>query len=82
LADDPSERFVTALAKTFREARQRAGLSQNTLAARSGVGRTGIITFEQGSRIPSVLIMHKLASGIDRPLSELIADAEAVAQQG
>jgi transcriptional regulator with XRE-family HTH domain len=77
LSAAPAERFVSELANIFREARESAGLSQNALAAKSGVGRTGIITFEQGDRIPSALILHKLAVGIGTPLSELVAAAEA-----
>ena len=51
-------------------------MSQNQLAAKSGVGRTGIIMFEQNERIPSALILKRLAQGLEKPLGSLVAEAE------
>jgi transcriptional regulator with XRE-family HTH domain len=44
----------------LREVRQRAGLSQNELARRSGVAATLISTYENGRRVPSGDTLIKL----------------------
>lgn len=51
-------------------------MSQNQLAGKSGVGRTGIIMFEQNERIPSALILKRLAQGLEQALGSLVAEAE------
>ena len=58
------------------EARRAAGLSQKQLADRTGVGRSGIVTMEQGRRMPSSENLKRLADGIGVPLAELVARAE------
>jgi transcriptional regulator with XRE-family HTH domain len=76
LSQNNAERFAGALAAVFAEARVKAGLSQKKLAAKTGVGRTGIVTFEAGGRNISMLLCKMLSDGIGRPLSELIEEAE------
>ena len=70
------ETFPQALASVFKEAREKAGLSQKKLAEKSKVGRTGIITFEAGGRIPSILLCKMMADALEVPLHELVAEAE------
>lgn len=54
----------------------RANMSQRQLAELSGVGRSGIVTFEKGGRNCSMLLGKMLSDGLNVPFSELIAEAE------
>lgn len=75
--DSPSsQQFCVTLGSVFKEARERAGLSQKKLAEVSGVGRTGIVTLESGQRIPSMLTCKMLADGMNVSLSVLVEELE------
>lgn len=65
-------------AALLREARLRAGLSQQELAARSGKERTVIARWEQGTNAPSLdtLIDVLRACGYDVPLNLVAYDPE------
>lgn len=76
MAKTPSDEYAAILGKVFKDARERAGLSQKKLSEISGVGRTGIITLEAAQRNPSILIVQMLADGMEIPLSDLIAAVE------
>ncbi len=76
MAKTPSDEYAAILGKVFKDARERAGLSQKKLSEISGVGRTGIITLESAQRNPSILIVQMLADGLGIPLSELITTVE------
>lgn len=76
MAKTPSDEYAAILGKVFKDARERAGLSQKKLSEISGVGRTGIITLEAAQRNPSILIVQMLADGLGVPLSDLIAAVE------
>jgi transcriptional regulator with XRE-family HTH domain len=76
VAKTPSDEYAAILGKVFKDARERAGLSQKKLSEISGVGRTGIITLEAAQRNPSILIVQMLADGLGVPLSDLVATVE------
>ena len=76
MARTPSDQYAAILGKVFKDARERAGLSQKKLSEISGVGRTGIITLESAQRNPSILIVQMLADGMGVSLSDLIATVE------
>lgn len=76
MAQTPSDEYAAILGKVFKNARERAGLSQKKLSEISGVGRTGIITLESAQRNPSILIVQMLADGMGVQLSDLIAAVE------
>jgi len=59
-----------------REHRLRAGLSQETLAARAKVHPTYVGLVERGKRRPSLDSAQRLANGLATKLSVLIAEAE------
>jgi transcriptional regulator with XRE-family HTH domain len=65
-------------AALIREARLRAGMSQQELAARSGKERTVIARWEQGTNAPSLdtLIDVLRACGYDVPLNLVAYDPE------
>lgn len=76
MATPHPQHFSAILGAVFKEAREKAGLSQKKLAEISGVGRTGIVTLEAGERIPSVLICKMLADGLNVRLAVIIAEVE------
>lgn len=52
--------------------RQRAGLSQEALAARANLSRHYISELESGNRNPSLEVLIQLAWGLNTPLSEVV----------
>ncbi|MCK6530604.1 helix-turn-helix domain-containing protein [Myxococcota bacterium] len=59
-----------------REARLRAGLSQEALAELAGLHRTYISLLERGQRSPSVEVVSVLAAALGTSASALISQAE------
>jgi transcriptional regulator with XRE-family HTH domain len=64
------------LGVAIRVMRARTGLSQEELAARSGMDRTYIGGIERGERNPGFDKLVRLARAFDIPTSELIAQSE------
>lgn len=52
------------LAETLREAREKAGISQEKLAERAGLHRTYISQLERGLKNPSLDVIVDLARGL------------------
>lgn len=57
----------------IRHYRRRIGISQEALAARSGLHRTYVGGIERGERNPSLLKLVSLADALEVKLSEVIA---------
>ncbi len=60
-----------------REARLKAHMSQDELAARSGLARPTISKIERGETVPSGLSRQKIADALSRPAAELFPEEEA-----
>jgi transcriptional regulator with XRE-family HTH domain len=58
--------------RIIRRLRTERGISQEGLAAVSGVDRTFLGEVERGEANPSVGVLQRIASGLTIPLSELI----------
>ncbi|HET7053072.1 MAG TPA: helix-turn-helix transcriptional regulator [Solirubrobacterales bacterium] len=72
-----SEAALKALGEAIRKRRGEIdGLSQEGLADLAGMHRTYVSEIERGLRNPSFRNLFKLASALDIPLSELVAQAE------
>lgn len=72
-----SEVALKALGEAIRTRRgEIEGLSQEGLADLAGMHRTYVSEIERGLRNPSFRNLFKLASALDVPLSELVAQAE------
>lgn len=67
---DVPEQFGAAL----RAARQRAGLSQYDLAARTGMHFTAVARYEQGRGEPRLSTLVRLARGLGVTPAELVAN--------
>lgn len=66
----------TTLGRAVLRYRVRAGMTQRTLAAQSGLRRQYIGQVERGRVNPSLATLVEIASGLGTRLSALIAEAE------
>jgi transcriptional regulator with XRE-family HTH domain len=66
-----------AFGQALREARQSKGISQENLAARSGLDRSFISLVERGIQSPNIAVLLKVAEVLGVSASELIAKTEA-----
>jgi transcriptional regulator with XRE-family HTH domain len=65
--------LLARLGAAIRQARQQHHLSQQTLAARTGLSPTYIIEIEQGHRNLSVLSLVRIANALGLAVAELLA---------
>ena len=70
--DDPTT-LLQLLGATIRQYRQQQGLSQQALAAKTGLSPTYIIEIEQGHRNLSVLTLVHIAGALGLSVSHLLA---------
>jgi transcriptional regulator with XRE-family HTH domain len=70
--------FEKNLGQKIRLARQRAGLTQEDLAARVSRTPESISNIELGLQEPGIKIIQSLAKALGLPLSELLELSEAV----
>ncbi|MCU0915715.1 MAG: helix-turn-helix transcriptional regulator [Planctomycetes bacterium] len=71
-----SKDLTAAFADVLRQLRERAGLSQETLATKSGLDRTYISLLERGQRQPTLKTLARLAEALDTSLSALSKKVE------
>ena len=72
-AQDP---VLVALGGAIRRSRQERGISQEELAARSGIDRTYMSSIERGAQNPGVLIVLRIARAMEITATELFSEAE------
>ena len=65
-------RTLRALANRIKELRDQKGISQEELAHRAGLSRTGMGFLETGKRWPRLDTLMKVADGLNIPLDELL----------
>lgn len=65
------------LGARLRAQRQRAGASLDTLAAGSGVSRSMISDIERGAKVPTVLVLARLATALGVTVSRLLGEDRA-----
>ncbi len=58
----------------IREERTRRGLSLDELAARAGVSRSMVSEVERGIKVPSIMVLHGIATGLDTTVARLIGE--------
>jgi transcriptional regulator with XRE-family HTH domain len=71
------ERFGEVL----RRRRQAAGLSQEALAANADLHRNYVGLLERGQRVPSILVVEKLAVALETSMSTLFREVERAADK-
>jgi transcriptional regulator with XRE-family HTH domain len=67
-----SDRTLYALAKRIKQLRLDKGISQEELAHRSGLSRTGMGFLETGKRWPRLDTLMKVADGLSISVDELL----------
>ncbi len=70
------ERFGEVL----RRRREAAGQSQEALAAEAGLHRNYVGLLERGKRIPSILVVEKLAAALGTTMASLMRSVEQAGQ--
>jgi len=65
--------LLNSLGERIRSHREKLDLSQEKLAEKCAFDRTYISLLERGKRNPSFTNLHRLANGLEVPLSKLIA---------
>ena len=60
------------VALNLRRLREKAGLSQEELAARAGLARTYISGIENGRRNPTIIVLHDIAVQLGTDPRELL----------
>ena len=70
------EKVLKRFGSSLGEMRREAGLTQEELAARSGLHRTYVGSVERGERNPTVLSLVRLAGGLGVPVKELVAQID------
>lgn len=67
-----SEKLLNEFGSHIKKLRQAKGLSQEKLGFQSGLDRTYISGIERGKRNVSLVILFKLAGGLNLPANELV----------
>jgi len=57
----------------LRTRRQELGLTQESLALKISVDRTYISGLERGTRNPTLIVLERVASGLEMTMSDLLA---------
>jgi len=66
--------YLAALAERVREARARRGISRKLLARDSGVSERYLAQLEAGQGNVSILLLRQIATALNLPLTELLAE--------
>ncbi len=66
--------IYVVLAGRVRYERARAGLTLENLAERAGISDTFVAHIETGRRKPSLITVHRLATALSLPLSDLLRE--------
>ncbi|MBL4927777.1 helix-turn-helix domain-containing protein [Fuscibacter oryzae] len=74
--DRSNEPLVIAFAAALREARLRAGMTQEELAERADVSVRFISLLENGRRQPSLSALAAVSAGLNIPMSMMLAAVE------
>lgn len=70
------ENFAAQLGTRLRAQRQRRGLSLDALAAASGVSRSMISDIERAAKVPTVLVLARLATALGATVSRLLGEEQ------
>ena len=66
-----------ALGKRIRRERAHRELSLNELAGKAGVSRSMLSAVERGSKAPTVLVLDRIATGLDTSIARLLGEERA-----
>jgi transcriptional regulator with XRE-family HTH domain len=63
--------------KLIRRRRLQAGLGQEALADKAGLHRTHVSLLERGKRMPTLIVVKKLAAALGTSMADLMAELES-----
>jgi DNA-binding XRE family transcriptional regulator len=72
-----SARGRESVGARIRELRKSAGLTQEQLATKAGIGRVTLVRIEKGEQSPRYETLLALTAGLGRPLAELLVPGRA-----
>lgn len=67
---------LLALGERLRRERTARSLTLDDLARSTGVSRSMISEIEKGGKVPTVVVLHRIASGLGMRMSDLMGEAE------
>jgi transcriptional regulator with XRE-family HTH domain len=67
-----------AFGNVVRRRRQELQLGQESLADKAGLHRTHVSLIERGKRMPSLLVIKKLAAALDTTMASLLSEIEGL----
>jgi transcriptional regulator with XRE-family HTH domain len=65
---------VAAIGERIREERQRQGRSLDDLAKTAGVSRSMLSAVERGAKVPTILVLHRIATGLGSNVTRLLGE--------
>jgi len=68
---------MAGLGARLRLERQRRRLSLHDLETRTGVSRSMLSEVERGSKVPTILVLDRIATGLDTSIARLLGDERA-----
>ena len=78
MEEDGSHGFdLVSLGGRVRAERRRRGLSLQELEARTGVSRSMLSEVERGGKAPTVLVLDRIATGLDTSIARLLGEERA-----
>jgi transcriptional regulator with XRE-family HTH domain len=72
MVEGPGRLDLTSLGERIRAERLRRRLSLQALEARTGVSRSMLSEVERGSKAPTVLVLDRIATGLDTSIARLL----------
>ena len=78
MASTTSERIdIGQLGRRLREERRRRGLSLDELANVAGVSRSMLSDVERGGKVPTVLVLDRIATGLGTSIARLLGEEQS-----
>jgi transcriptional regulator with XRE-family HTH domain len=68
---------IAALGERIRMERMRQGRSLDDLAASAGVSRSMLSAVERGAKVPTILVLHRIATGLGSNVTRLLGEERA-----
>jgi transcriptional regulator with XRE-family HTH domain len=60
----------------LRRHRRRVGIGQDTLAGQAGIHRTHLSLLERGKQVPSLAVIHKMATALGVSMASMMTEVE------
>jgi transcriptional regulator with XRE-family HTH domain len=71
------QKLAKRFGQVLRKRREKAGISQEALAAKADLHRNYVGLLERGKRVPTIVVVQQLAKVLGTSMSELLAEVES-----